>query len=106
MPPVTPKDHLPPSEKQICRPSRPIWRWRDLFVDDISGKLSPTKVWTNIGHCALTVGFLRTVWDSALTWDLIMGYGAIVCGNRLGMELIRKRYGGGESENKQSKEDL
>ena len=88
--PPEPIDQVAKIEAATPKPSPAIWRWRDLFLDD-TGKLSGTKLWTNIGHCVLSIGFMRTVWHSPLTWDLIMGYGAIVCGNRLGMAYLSKR---------------
>lgn len=66
------------------------WCLMDLILDT-EGRMSATAVWFNIGNIALTIGFCRTVWDHPLTYDLILAYGTIVCGNKIAMEAMRKR---------------
>lgn len=61
------------------------WCVMDLVTDHQTGKLRETALWSNIGKCAMTWGFIYTVWQQKANFNelLWVAYGSIVVAHEL-----------------------
>lgn len=63
----------------------------NLFVIDQNTKqVSHTKLWSNVGYLIMCIAFLHQVWDSSVTTELYLVFGALVIGNRTLNKYISK----------------
>ena len=67
-----------------------LWHWRDLFTNDETGKLSETKLWSNIGKGAMTFGFLWSVIHAGSTDWLWLTFGAVIAGHAIANKIVDK----------------
>lgn len=67
--------------------------WKDLFQNS-SGKLSHTKLWTNIAYCAATVKFI----NDDVPPDIWLIYLGVVGAHGLLSKAVSIKYGGGKDD--------
>ena len=71
---------------------------RDLITDETSGKLSHTRLWSNLANAAMTTAFLKVVWTATASEGLgmlFLAYGGIVAGSQFASKFVSFKYGGG-----------
>lgn len=72
-------------------------RISELFTDPKSGRLSHTKLWSNVGCAAAVVVFVKQGWAGTLTGDIWAFYLAGICGAAAVSKLVSYRYAGGQA---------
>lgn len=66
----------------------------ELITEDRTGKLSSTSLWFNMGNLALTAVFVHSFWTGGVTWEIIVAYGSVVCGSKLGHKWLSAKQNG------------
>jgi hypothetical protein len=66
---------------------------KDLFVDHTTGKLSHSKLWSNIGLCIVCLGFSWYCYHLKADWDLFLIFGLLVTYPRQLKNFISLRFG-------------
>jgi len=66
---------------------------KDLFVDHITGKLSHSKLWSNLGLCIVCFGFSWYCYHLKADWDLFLIFGLLVTYPRQLKNFISLRFG-------------
>ena len=67
------------------------WHIRDLVTDERTGRLRETKLWSNVGKCAMTVAFVVVTWRGAGTEWLWLTYGSVVVLHELGSKALNQQ---------------
>lgn len=70
-----------------------------LVIDSRSGRISHTKLWSNIGHAIVCCMFVFTVIDGKAGVDLWFVFGGLVMGNATAHKMLNLKYGGDTSKN-------
>lgn len=65
---------------------------RDLFADPATGRLSHTRLWSNLGCAVATVIFARQGWVGALSAEVWAIYLAGVCGSAAISKALSLKY--------------
>lgn len=65
---------------------------RDLFADPATGRLSHTRLWSNVGSLVATVLFAKTGWDGQLSAEVWAIYLAGVCGSAAISKALSLKY--------------
>lgn len=74
-------------------PSKPQpLQLRDLFADPATGRLSHTRLWSNVGSLVATVLFAKTGWDGQLSAEVWAIYLAGVCGSAAISKALSLKY--------------
>lgn len=60
-------------------------------MDDVTGKLSMTKIWFHIANVIMSYVMLR---QQAVDWELLATYGAVVGGSHVATLFMKLKYGG------------
>ncbi len=71
----------------------------DLVIDDKTGKVSPTKFWTNVAYAVMT--YLMII-NKEISPELMLSYGGIVGGSYLGKIWLTRHYDKEEGDTTQS----
>ena len=61
----------------------PRWHWTDLVTEAKTGRLSEARIWSNVGKCAMTFGFIWVIVKGTSAEFLWLAYGAIVVGHEV-----------------------
>jgi ABC-type phosphate/phosphonate transport system permease subunit len=64
------------------------------LITGTDGKLSHTKIWSNIANATSTWIVIKMAFLGTLTPDIFMIYLIFVGASRLGSEFIARKYGG------------
>ena len=64
------------------------------FLTDPQGRLSHTRLWSNVGSLAATVVFVRMGWTGTLTAEIFAFYLAGVCGHAALSKYLTLKHGG------------
>lgn len=67
------------------------------LITDVDGKLSHTKIWSNIANATSTAIVVKMAYASTLSPDIFMIYVIFVGASRLGSEFLARKYGVSES---------
>jgi hypothetical protein len=65
---------------------------QDVVTND-AGKLSHSKIWTNIAYAASTYCILYESWHGTLDWTMLLVYLAIVGASPIAGKMIELKYG-------------
>lgn len=74
-----------------ARPPAPL-QIRDLFADPATGRLSHTRVWSNVGSAVATVLFAKVGWNGGLSAEVWAIYLAGVCGSAAISKALSLKY--------------
>lgn len=67
-------------------------RLRDLFADPATGRLSHTRLWSNVGSAVATVLFAKVGWTGELSAEVWAIYLAGVCGSAAISKALSLKY--------------
>lgn len=67
------------------------WHFRDLFTDEVSGRLRESKVWSNVGKGTMTWGFVYAILRGGNSEWLWTAYGSIVVLHELMGKFLNQR---------------
>jgi hypothetical protein len=65
---------------------------RDLFADPATGRLSHTRLWSNVGSAVATVLFAKIGWTAELSAEVWAIYLAGVCGSAAISKALSLKY--------------
>lgn len=65
---------------------------RDLFADPATGRLSHTRLWSNVGSAVATVLFVKIGWTGELSAEVWAIYLAGVCGSAAISKALSLKY--------------
>lgn len=61
----------------------------DLVKDDVTGKLSSTKIWMHAANVIMSMVVLKQV---NIGWELLLAYGAVVGGSHIAIYWLKAKY--------------
>lgn len=67
------------------------WCFLDLVVDHQTGKLRESALWSNIGKCAMTWGFVYMILHDRGTEFLWLAFGGVVVGAEVGARILNQK---------------